>query len=123
MRPGDRQEIPTVAEVVSKASALCDPHGADPAVTAFFESFEDDERPATAPDDLAGELGSTAGGVDPDGASPAVSVVAAAAAWLATNFGHADDRERVLREAVRLGFADQVPPEVSAWLAGQGVQL
>ena len=29
---------------------------------AMFEAYEDDDRPATAVEDLGGELGSTAGG-------------------------------------------------------------
>ncbi|HET9152943.1 MAG TPA: hypothetical protein VFN85_02365 [Solirubrobacterales bacterium] len=51
MKPGNRETVPTVADVVREAAAICDPGGADAAVTALFESFEDDDRPATAAED------------------------------------------------------------------------
>lgn len=121
MRPGDRHEIPTVSEAVSRAAALCDPDGADGTVTALVASFELDDRPATAVDDLAGVLGSTVGGIDPEGDSPAASVAAAVAFWLAFNPDPGDDRERVLRESVRLGFGDKVPADVAGWLSAEGV--
>jgi hypothetical protein len=123
MRPGDRHEIPTVSEAVSRAAALCDPAAADGAVTALVASFELDDRPATAVDDLAGILGSTVGGVDPEGDSPAASVAAAVALWLAVNPADGDDRKRILRESVRLGFGDQVPPAVAEWLVIEGVEI
>jgi hypothetical protein len=122
VKPGDRQGIPTVAEAVTRAAALCDPSAGDWAVTAMIESFEDDDRPTTAVEDLAGELGSTAEGVDPEGDSPAVAMTAAAAVWLSTNIDSADDRERVLREAARLGFGDGIPANVAAWLEAEGVR-
>jgi hypothetical protein len=123
MRPGDRHEIPTVSEAVSRAAAICDPAAADGAVTALVASFELDDRPATAVDDLAGVLGSTVGGVDPEGDSPAASAAAAVAFWLASNPDPGDDRELVLRESVRLGFGDKVPGDVTAWLSEQGVSV
>lgn len=121
MKPGDRQQIPTVAEAVRRAAALCDPAATDWAVTALLESFEDDDRPATAVEDLVGELGSTVGGVDPEGDSPAAAMTAAAAVWLSTNIDSADDRDRVLRESARLGFGDSVPADVADWLSAEGV--
>ena len=123
MKPADRKPIPTVAEAVRRAVALVDPQGDDVAVRAFEESYEDDDRPATAAEDLSGELGSVAGGIDPEGDSPAVSVAAAAAFWLSTNYDQAHDREHVLVEATRLGLGDPPPPEVEEWLAGQGVSV
>jgi hypothetical protein len=123
LKQGQRHRIPTVSQVVSRGAAICDPAGADVAVTALVESFEDDERPTTAVDDLAGELGSTVGGVDPEGDSPAAAVAAAVAAWLGQDLGEHDDHERVIREAVRLGFADSVPADVEAWLEGQGITI
>jgi hypothetical protein len=121
VKPGDRQGVPTVAEAVSKAAAVCDPTGADWSVTAFLESFEDDDRPATAVEDLSGELGSTAAGVDPEGDSPAVLMAAAAAFWLATNIDAAEDRDRVLRESAKLAYGDAMPAGVDDWLEAQGV--
>jgi hypothetical protein len=120
MQPGDRTPIPTVAEAVTRATALVDPVGEDAAVRGLFEAYEDDTRPTTAVEDLAGELFSTADGVDLEGESPAARMAAAAAVWLSTNFDQ-DSREHVLREAARLCFNGQPPPEVSNWLEAEGV--
>src|SRR4028119_475537 len=106
VKPGDRNQVPTVAEIVRDAMALTDPAGHDDGVIALYEAFEDDDRPATAVEDLGGELGSTAGGIDPEGDSPAVEMTAAAAFWLATNPAQADDRERTLREGARLVYGN-----------------
>jgi hypothetical protein len=48
MKPGSRETIPTISEIVREATAICDPEGTDTAVIGLFESFEDDDRPATA---------------------------------------------------------------------------
>jgi hypothetical protein len=50
MKPGDRTQIPTVAEVITKAAAICDPEGDDAAVRGLIDSFEDDADP---PQDVA----------------------------------------------------------------------
>jgi hypothetical protein len=123
VKPGDRTGIPTVSEAVSAAVALCDPAGHDDGVLAMLEAFEDDTRPATSVEDLAGELGSTAGGIDPEGDSPAIEMTAAAAFWLATNIDAAHDRERALREAARLAYGGNVPGQVESWLAAQGITV
>ncbi len=123
VKPADRQGIPTVAEAVAKAAALCDPAGHDDGVIAFLESFEDDTRPATAVEDLAGELGSTAGGIDPEGDSPAIEMTAATAFWLATNIDQAGDPQRALREAARLAYGEHPPQRLADWLAEQGVDV
>lgn len=70
MKPGTRETIPTVSEVVRDAAAICDPDGSETAVTALFTSFEDDDRPATAAEDLAGELLETVRGIDAEGDPP-----------------------------------------------------
>jgi hypothetical protein len=70
MKPGTRETIPTISEIVREATAICDPEGTDTAVLGFFESFEDDDRPATAAEDLQGELLSTVRGIDPSGSPP-----------------------------------------------------
>jgi hypothetical protein len=67
MKPGSRETIPTISEVVREATAICDPEGTDTATIGLFESFEDDDRPTTAAEDLQGELLSTVRGIDPEG--------------------------------------------------------
>jgi hypothetical protein len=121
MRPGNRETIPTVSEVVRDAAAICDPDGTAPAVTALFEGFEDDDRPATASEDLAGELLETARAIDGEGDDPAALATVAAAAWLATNPGQADNGDHVLREGVRLVFAGQPPQPLADWMAARGL--
>jgi hypothetical protein len=123
MKPGARKTIPTVSEVVREATAICDPEGTEGAVIAFFESFEDDDRPATAAEDLQGELLSTVRGIDPEGDDPAALAAAAAAVWLATNPGQADNGDHVLREGTRLVFEGAPPEPLAEWLAARGVEL
>ncbi len=123
MDTGDRHEIPSVADAVGRATALCDPDGTDTAVQALYSGFEDDERPATAAEDLAGELQRTLEAVDADGDSPGARMAVATAVWLATNPDRADDREHVLREAARLHFHGDPPEEVGAWLAERKVSV
>jgi hypothetical protein len=121
MKPGSRETIPTISEVVREAAAIVDPDGADDAITAFFESFEDDDRPTTATEDLRGVLFSTAEGIDPEGDDPAALAAAAAAFWLATNPSQADNGDHVLREGVRLAFGGSPPEPLGDWLAERGI--
>jgi hypothetical protein len=123
MKPGDRTTIPTVAESVRDAAAICDPEGTDTVVTALFEAFEDDDRPATASEDLGGELRETVEAVDPEGDSPAGLMAVAAAVWLATNPEHEHDPDRVLQESARLVFEGDAPEHVTAWLEERGVRI
>ncbi len=123
MKPGSRETIRTISEVVREAAAICDPEGTETAVTGLFESFEDDDRPTTAAEDLQGELLSTVRGIDPEGDNPAALAAAAAAIWLATNPSQADNGDHVLREGTRLVFEGDPPEPVAAWLAARGVEL
>ena len=122
MKPGSRDTIPTISEVVREAAAICDPEGTETAVTGLFESFEDDDRPTTAAEDLQGELRSTVRGIDPEGDNPAALAAAAAAVWLATNPSQADNGDHVLREGTRLVFEGNPPEPVSEWLSARGVE-
>lgn len=117
-----QSNIPTVSAAVSRAATICDPEGADPAVTALFTRYEDDERPATATD-LARELRDAARDVDPEGDSPAAQMTASAAAWLATNIARADDHEVVLREAARAAYRGNPPEPIADWLVVRGVEV
>jgi hypothetical protein len=123
MKPGNRETIPTISEVVREAAAIVDPDGFDDAITAFFESFEDDDRPTTATEDLRGVLFSTVEGIDPEGDDPAALAAAAAAFWLSTNPAQADNGDHVLREGVRLAFEGSPPEPLAEWLAARGVDL
>jgi hypothetical protein len=123
VKPGSRETIPTISEVVREAAAICDPEGTDTAVTGLFESFEDDDRPTTAAEDLQGELLSTVRGIDPEGDNPAALAAAAAAFWLSTNPSQADNGDHVLREGVRLVFEGAPSEPLAEWLGARGVEL
>jgi hypothetical protein len=123
VKPGDRTTIPTVSEVVRDGAAIADPDGTDTVVTALFEAFEDDDRPATASEDLVGELMETVDAVDPDLDSPAARMAAAGAFWLATNPDHEHEAGRVLEESARLVFEGDPPEPVAAWLEQRGVPV
>jgi hypothetical protein len=123
VKPGSHETIPTISEVVREAVAICDPEGTDTATLGLFESFEDDDRPGTAAEDLQGELLSTVQGIDPEGDDPAALAAAAAAVWLATNPGQADNGDHVLREGVRLVFHGDPPGPLAEWLAARGVEV
>lgn len=123
VNPGSHETIPTVSEVVRDAAAICDPDGSETAVTAFFASFEDDDRPTSAVEDLEVHLFRAARAIDPEGDDPAVLAAAAAAVWLAGNPGQAGDGKHVLRESVRLTFDGRPPEPLGDWLAARGVEL
>jgi hypothetical protein len=112
----------TVARVVQRGVALCDPNGADDICRELLLAFEDDDRPAVG---LGGgfreELASTVGGLDPEHTSGAASVAAAIAFYLSTKPTGGSDDEATIREAVRVVWGDHPPEHVSAWLAAQGL--
>jgi hypothetical protein len=121
VRTGDRQPIPTVSEAVREAAAICDPNGDDAAVRGLIDSFEDDDRPVTAVGDFEETLASVERGIDPDQDTPAAQMTVAAAIWLSTNPDQEHHhREHVLREASRLYFHDEPPPDVAEWLREAG---
>ena len=123
MRPGNHERIQSVSEVVREAAAITDPEGSDGAITALYEIYEDDDRPATAVEDLLGTLMATAEGIDLEGDEGGVEVTAAAAAWLATNPAQANGHERdhVLREGARIAYKGKPPEQVEAWLGARGI--
>lgn len=123
MRPGRHETIPTVSEAVGRAAAIVDPEGIETAVTALYEGFEDDDRPATAVRHLAGELLATVRAIDPEEDDPAAAVAVAAATWLARHPSQTEEGERVIREGVRLLFSAQPPDPVADWLTTRGIAI
>src|SRR4051812_1734654 len=105
MRTGDREPIPTVAEAVREAAAICDPNGADAAVRGLIDSFEDDDRPVTAVDDCGEGRPRVERGTAPDQDPPAAKMPAAAPFGLPTNPDQdPPPGEHVLGESARLYF-------------------
>src|SRR6195952_713960 len=124
MPESSHHRTPTVSEAVRDASALVDPGDADGAITALYEIYEDDDRPVTAVEDLVGTLVATAEGIDPEGDDGAVLAAAAAAAWIGVHpRDRNEDREgdHVLREAARMAFGKDAPPQVRTYLEGRGI--
>lgn len=111
-----------MSEVVREAAAICDPAGAETAVTELVEAFEDDDRPTSAVENLSGDLLETVRAIDPEGDDPAALAAAAAAIWLATNPGQAHAGEHVLRESTRVVFEDKPPAPLAEWLSARGVE-
>ncbi|HEX4306703.1 MAG TPA: hypothetical protein VHZ54_11730 [Solirubrobacterales bacterium] len=126
MPQGDHHRTPTVSEAVRDAAALVDRGDSDDAITALYEIYEDDDRPVTAVEDLAGTLVATAEGIDPEGDDGALLATAAAAAWIGM---HPHDRnedheaDHVLREGARMAFGKEPPAQVTEYLSGRGIKL
>jgi hypothetical protein len=114
---------PSVAAVIEGAAAICDPYGHDETVAALVERFEDDDRPAAAVADLAALVRGSLEEEGPQVIGPPATMTAVAAAWLSTNFEHAHDRERVLRESSRAAFGGRPPAEVESWLSEQEIAI
>ena len=113
----------TVARVVHRAVALCDPDGADDACSQLLLAYEDDDRPAVGlGDTLAEELRTTVEGLDPEHDSAAAEVAAAVAVFLAGDPHGGNDDEATIREAVRVAWGGTPPDHVRDWLDAQGVE-
>lgn len=113
----------TVASVVHRAVALCDPDGADEACTQLLLAYEDDDRPAVGlGDGLRDELDSTVEGLDPEHDSAAAEVAAAVAFYLSTKPTGGSSDEATIREGARVRWRDEIPPHVGDWLSAQGVE-
>jgi len=122
----DHHRTPTVSEAVRDGAAIVDPGDGDDAIMALYEIYEDDDRPVTAVEDLAGTLVATAEGIDPEGDDGAVLAAAAAAAWIGLNPRERNEdheADHVLREGVRMAFGKEVPSEVREYLSSRGVNL
>ena len=125
MPESSHHRTPTVSEAVRDGAALVDPGDADDAITALYEIYEDDDRPVTAVEDLAGTLVATAEGIDPEGDDGAVLAAAAAAAWVGLNPRDRNEDhnvDHVLREGVRMAFGKDAPKQLREYLASRGVR-
>jgi hypothetical protein len=124
MPEGSHHRTPTVSEAVRDAAALVDPGDGDDAIMALYEVYEDDDRPVTAVEDLAGTLIATAEGIDPEGDDGAVLATAAAAAWIGMNPRDRNEdhnADHVIREGVRMAFGKGAPSQVVAYLASRNI--
>jgi len=125
MPESSHHRTPTVSEAVRDGAAIVDPGDADDAIMALQEIYEDDDRPVTAVEDLAGMLVATAEGIDPEGDDGAVLAAAAAAAWIGLNPRDRNEdhnADHVIREGVRMAFGKEAPPQVRDFLGGRGIR-
>lgn len=124
MKPGDIQQIPTVAEAVQKAVTVVDPDG-DQGTEDFLLRFEDRDEPIIGLQaTIEQEVDEAVGAIDPDGIDPAIQMCGAVVTYLAFRAKEiADDREDILRLAARAEFADGVPEHVRDWLENEGVAV
>jgi hypothetical protein len=126
MPESSHHRTPTVSEAVRNGAAIVDPGDADDAITALYEIYEDDDRPVTAVEDLAGTLVATAEGIDPEGDDGAVLAAAAAGAWIGLNprdRNEDHDADHVLREGTRMAFGKDVPRQLHEYLTNRGIKL
>lgn len=115
---------PTLSELVRRAADVVDPAAADPAVTALVERFEDRDEPVTAVADVGQQLTEAREAIDPGPHEPAAVVATAVATYLAYRRDQVeDDRESLIRLAVRAELQPEPSPAVASWLVEQGVDV
>jgi RES domain-containing protein len=124
MRPASHAETPSVADVVRRAVAICDPDGADEVVTDLMLAYEDSDEPVTALEGRDREFFETAERVQGLLPGATVQMAAAVATYLAFRRDEAgDDDADLLRRAARAEFGDNPPGDVALWLQDAGVTV
>jgi hypothetical protein len=122
MRPGSHAETPSVADVVRRAVAICDPTGDDAVVTDFLLAYEDRDEPITAIEGRDRAFFETAERVQGSLPGASVQMAAAVATYLAFRRDElGDDDADLLRLAARAEFGENPPDEIAAWLQDAGV--
>jgi len=122
MRPGTHAETPSVADVVRRAVAICDPDGSDELVTDFMLAYEDRDEPVTALEGRDREFFETAERVTGVLPGATAQMAAAVATYLAfRRDGVSDDDADLLRLAARAEFGDNPPDDIALWLHDAGV--
>jgi hypothetical protein len=127
MRHGFHAETPTVAEVVHRAAAVCDPDDDDELIGEFLLAYEDRDEPVTALDERDRTFFETAERLEGallEGAPGAgVEMAAAVATYLAFRRDEVyDDDADLLRLAARAEYGKHPPEEIAAWLQEAGVR-
>jgi hypothetical protein len=124
MRPATHAETPSVADVVRRAVAICDPDGADEDVTDFLAHYEDSDEPVTALEGRDREFFETAERVQGVLPGATVQMAAAVATYLAFRRDEVGDADAdLLRLAARAEFGDHPPEEIALWLQDAGVSV
>jgi hypothetical protein len=112
----------TVAEVVHRAVEVCDPNGANDALAALLERFEDDDEPITAVEDVDERFYEAINSVGDPESDPELALAGAVAVYLAHRRDELGvDPVELLRLAVRAEFDGHPPPVVADWLTVQEI--
>lgn len=115
-RNADEGSAP-LSQLVREAAGMVDPTDSLALVGDFERWFEDDDQPAATVPNLDRRLAAALDELDPEGSEPALAVAAAVVSYLATMPRHAPrDAERVIEQALRLQYGDDVPDAIAAWL-------
>ena len=110
----------TVSQAVRKAAGAVDPSDSDGLVGDFEQWFEDDDDPVHTVPNLDRRVAAAIDELDPDGASPALTVAAAVVLYLASApHSPPRDDEGLIEQAVRMEFGNDVPDTIAGWLAGR----
>lgn len=124
MRPGSHAETPSVADVVRRAVAICDPDGDDELVTDFLLAYEDSDEPVTALEGRDREFFETAERVQGALLGASVQMAAAVATYIAFRRDEfTDDDADLLRLAARAEFGENPPEDITLWLQDAGVAV
>ncbi len=122
MRQGSHAETPSVADVVHRAVAACDPDDADELIADFLLAFEDRDEPVTALAERDRTFFESAQRVRGTMPAAGVEMTAAVATYLAFRRDEIDDDDDdLLRLAARAEYGDNPPEEIRDWLQEAGV--
>src|SRR6266516_4193889 len=114
----------TVAQLVRRAVAICDPDDEDADLGEFEVQLEDDDEPVSAVENLEERLAIAEEGADVLLEKPAVMMATAVALYLAHRPDEVrGDPEHVLRLAARAEWKGDPPSAVVEWLQERGVEV
>ena len=128
MKPASRHAEPghlTLAEAVRRAADVVDPAGRSDGLADLERRFEDRDEPLSAVQPVIERtLGEEAGAIDPQSEDGAVVLARAVVTYLAFRRDEVgDEREDLLRLAVKAEFDGNPPAPVTAWLEEEGLEL
>ena len=114
----------TVADLVRRAVAICDPDDEDADLGEFEVQLEDDDEPVSAVENLEERLAIAEEGADVLLEKPAVIMATAVALYLSHRPDELrGDPEHVLRLAARAEWKGDPPEAVRDWLSARGVEV
>lgn len=117
MAPSQEDAATPLSQLVREAAGMVDPTDSLALVGDFERWFEDDDEPAATIPNLERRLAAALEELDPEGEEPALAVAAAVVSYLATMPRHAPrDAERVIEQALRLQYGEDVPEAIAVWL-------